>query len=406
MKAVTPAAVGALATLFAKNASLIQHENFMLNPKALQDAENALRETNSGLKDQDIHVALAHACLRQKTYQTLTKFSHVATKDEMEEALVHTELPKDLQAELLQLNPRPVGIEPPNTWKDELEYLQKLSESQSNPNDWLWRQLLNHPITAYNPVQCPKCRHVVPDAYSPSVSQGEADSKVGLVEIEPVGNELGLRSGWFRGPRGKVVFQITCTECQQVYTWYRSGHPNILLSPHKQGRLCGEQENLRLSLANCLGIPLRMAVPLDWDHVWTEFCCAFSFSNSENNKWQVEDDSARNFACRLDEGIGVWTGVLALHPDPALCEDATDLYLRSQQDGGRTDNEHSEKLADYRSRVNHARSDSSFAKTQAGTGAGYIIHRVQLSSNEVTDTIKQAARDFKREKKWWDLTSA
>ena len=405
MKAVTPAAVGALATLFAKNASLVQHQNFISNPRVLKEVEDALRETNGDLKEQDIHLALAHACLRQKTYQTLNKFSHVATKDEMEEALAHTDLPKDLQTELLQLNPRSVGVESPNTWKDELKFLQKLSESHRNPRDWLWRQLLNHPMTAYNPVQCPNCGNVVPDSYSPSVSQLEADPQVGLVEIAPMGTELGLRGGWFRGPRGPVVFQITCTKCQHVYTWYRSGHPKILLSPHKYGRLCGEQEDLRLSLAKYLGISVRMAVPLDWDHVWTEFRCASSDNKNDNTKWQVEDDSARNFACRLDEGIGMWTGVLALHPDPALCEDATDDYLRSQQNGGRTDNEHNEKLDDYQSRVEDARSDSSFAKTQAGTGAGYIIHRAQLRSGEVTDIIKQSAVDFERKKKWWDLTN-
>ena len=267
---VTPAAVGALATLFANNASLA-NQSFVLNPFVLQEVEGAIHETNRDIDDQEIHLALAHACLRQKAYQALAKFSHMATKEEVEEALVHTELPKVLQEELLELNGRPDGSQPPTTWKDELEYLQKESESHNNPNEWLWRQLLNHPMTAYIPVQCPNCGHVVPDVYDPSASRAEADAQVGLAEVEPVGTEWGLRSGWFRGPRGSVVFQITCTECHHIYTWYRSGHPTMLLSPHKWGRLCGEQEDLRLSLAQHLGLSVRLAVPLDWDHVWTEF---------------------------------------------------------------------------------------------------------------------------------------
>lgn len=405
MRAVSPAAVGALAALFTHNASLEGHKNFASHPSAMKEMKESLLEINTNLNEEDIHLALAHACLRQQAYRALTKFSRIVSKCEMEDALVNTKLPEDLRAQLLLLNPRPPGIDSPKTWNDELGYLRDLSATKKNPRDWLWRHLLNHPMTEYIPVQCPNCRHVVPDSYSPSILQTEADAQVGLLEVAPTGTELGLQSGWFRGPRGPVVFQIECTECQYVYKWYRSGHPKVLLSPHKRGRLCGEQEDLRLSLAYYLGVSVRMVLPLDWDHVWTEFCSIPSDYSTSNCEWQVDDDSARNFACRLDEGIGAWTGVLALHPDPKLCEDVTDMYLRSQLDGGRADNEHSERLDDYRSRIMTARSDESFTKTQTGTGAGYLIRQAQLSSEEVTDILRQAANDYMLEKNWWDLTA-
>ena len=82
----------------------------------------------------------------------------------------------------------------------------------------------------------------------------------------------------------------------------------------------GEQEDLRLTLADYLDISVRLGVPLDWDHVWTEYQ-----SSEKSNCWRVEDGSPRNFMCRLDEGIGSWTCVWSIHPNPKLCQDITFL---------------------------------------------------------------------------------
>ena len=103
----------------------------------------------------------------------------------------------------------------------------------------------------------------------------------------------------------------------------------VALVPHNRGqrdsksirwgRLCGEQKDLRAWLAEAVGMPLRTIVPLDWDHVWSE--------SRDETSWQPpSDDSARNFAARLDEGIGSWTCVLAIHHESAHCEDVTDQY--------------------------------------------------------------------------------
>lgn len=83
-----------------------------------------------------------------------------------------------------------------------------------------------------------------------------------------------VRAGWFRGPRGAVVFSYSCPDCQAVSRWYRAVHPEITLNPRKWGRLCGETEDLKMWLARYLGVRLRVCCPLDWDHVWTEVAIA------------------------------------------------------------------------------------------------------------------------------------
>ena len=137
------------------------------------------------------------------------------------------------------------------------------------------------------------------------------------------------------------------------------------------GRLCGEQEDARSALASYLGVPLRVALPLDWDHVWSEYqqhdgqssehqqqgAAAGAASSSSSaaaaetiiaeqhgevrREWPLEVDGdgggevggeaggeegvwaihegkgdapAANFAARLDEGIGAWSGVLLISP--------------------------------------------------------------------------------------------
>ena len=57
-------------------------------------------------------------------------------------------------------------------------------------------------------------------------------------------------------------------------------------------------------------MPLRAIVPLDWDHVWSEH-------GGPGGAWPPpREPAARNFAARLDEGIGAWSGVLVVGSEP------------------------------------------------------------------------------------------
>lgn len=258
----------------------------------------------------------------------------------------------------------------------------------------LWRLIIDHPITAYVPVQCQKCGHVVPDQ--------QTDAEVGLEEIPPTGDELAIRAGWFRGPRGAVVFQLTCPICLYVSRWYRSGHPKIILNPNRWGRLCGEQEDLRLTLAEYLDIPCRLAVPLDWDHIWSEYQSTTALP-SPSSAWKVHDGSARNFCCRLDEGIGSWTRVWAIHSNPEWCQDVTREYLKCQQNEGRVDDHiTNDNMKRYEQIVQTAQKDSSGEFTQAKTVQGYLLERANMSDEDITVELRQAASDYGT-KEWYQL---
>jgi hypothetical protein len=278
--------------------------------------------------------------------------------------------PYNLQHELVT---KYGGDDACETWYQALQQLVTIS---NNDKAELWRLLLDHPMTAYVPVQCQHCGHVIPD----DTTCQQTDEQVGLAQLEPTGEELELRAGWFRGPRGPVRFQITCTECGSISHWYRSGHPRIMLQPNKWGRLCGEQEDLRLCLAIYLDIPLRLVVPLDWDHIWSEYHGGDTNNNGPGDCWQVQDDSARNFACRLEEGIGSWTRVLAFHPSSELCQDVTDTYLSCQGDGGRAEDKHAPNMPRYRGLVKAARDDATGALTQAKTLHGYVLEQSRLTA--------------------------
>lgn len=242
---------------------------------------------------------------------------------------------------------------PPRTW---LELLAQFRAAALSDLPRLWSLVEAAPWLSYVPVQCAACGQPVLDVTIP----GEPDAAVGLREMEPTAEEwLLLRAGYFRGPRGPVSFQLDCTSCGVQSRWFRSSHPSVSLNPHRWGRLCGEQEDLRSWLAEALGVQLRTMVPLDWDHVWSEVAfppthaeVAFPPTHAEvafkpsraggaSPLWlPPTDPDARNFAARLDEGIGAWTRVLGVSFDPRGCGCATEEYLRCAAAGGRIDAAH------------------------------------------------------------------
>lgn len=338
---------------------------------------------------------LARAALRRASHKQLDKFASIASSEEVKAALQYHTLPLSMQTELWN---KYGGSSAPTTW---WEALERLREIAGNDTSRLWRMVLDHPMTAYVPMQCQSCGHVIPD-----VASDESDNDLGLSEVETNtddGNVLEIRGGWFRGrPRGPVILQLACPKCQSVTKWYRSGHPKIILNPNRWGRLCGEQEDLRLALAKYLGVQVRTCVPLDWDHIWSEFT-SDEQGFDPSWKWWVQDDSARNFAVRLNEGIGAWTGILGIHPNPDLCKDLTFEYLTvrdSIETGedvttiGRADPCHAKEMHRYRDAVISAREDSSGSMTQAKTVLGYLLQRAGMTSDVITEELKRAALEY------------
>ncbi len=351
----------------------------------------------------------AQAAIRRIAHKQLDKYkdSSITTRYQVEAALKYYTLPYALQEELWN---NYGGSTPPATWWEALERLQELSEGDSIA---LWRLILDHPMTAYVPMQCQNCGHVVPDA-----SSERDDIDIGLSEVDPMVGEdlLEIRGGWFRGrPRAAKILQLDCPDCRSVTRWYRSSHPQIILNPNKWGRLCGEQEDLRLALAKCLGIQLRTCIPLDWDHVWSEYGTSTlkGVSPPGSIDWQVQDDSAKNFAVRLDEGIGAWTGILGIHPNPTLCQDLTSEYLQCRKTSangevfshsGRAEVVHSAEMSRYSKIVKNARLDESGATTQAKTMVGHLLQQAGMTADDVTNELKRAALDYGK-KGWWEVYS-
>jgi len=375
----------------------------------------------------DHNQVLAEAVLRSIVFRGLGKFRHLYPSGVVQEALSSHPLPEHLQDVLVQRYGATSAKSPPKTWDDALQQLmtlatvskETLGENKNNNSDLsrsealdkrkLWQLILDHPMTAYQPFQCLQCGQViVDDVHSTPVD----DFRQGLSMVKPNGSELDLRGGWFRGKphSSKTVFQLDCPNCGQTSRWYRSGHPKMLLNPAiGWGRLCGEQEDLRLHLASYLDIPIRICFPLDWDHVWTEFLLPNQSDMDEiitmDQSWDVRDDSARNFAVRLDEGIGSWTGVLAISPDPNWCEDVTGEYLSTsscKSGKGRVDKEHAHKMNRYRDLVERAQNDSTGDCTQAKTVSGYVLRRANWSADDVSAIMKRAAKDYGN-KEWWNL---
>eukprot|EP00977_Amphora_coffeiformis_P027724 scaffold34637_cov187-Amphora_coffeaeformis.AAC.5 len=413
------AAVMAMASLCTREQGTVERLLYHLTPPALEKLKQQLQEevasslrhhsdhvpSEDDVTEKDVYEILAVGCLRCTAYRCLHKYESIASSETVETALKFHTLPKQIQKELMKR----YGGTAPTTWFDALEQLKERVEetkNQSSDNNLaeLWRLILDHPITAYVPVQCQSCGHVIPDDAHCNTPQD--DAKVGLKELEPTGEELQLRGGWFRGPRGPKVFQLTCPSCRHVSHWYRSGHPKVILNPCNWGRLCGEQEELRLSLASFIGIPLRSIVPLDWDHIWSEYSSSSNTTTTTttSSSWQVQDDSARNFACRLDEGIGAWAGVLAIHPNPAFCQDVTDSYLACREDDqGRADHQHKSHMNRYRETVFQARRDASGETTQTKTLNGFLLQQAGMTAKDITEVLGQASRDYSANKPWWEM---
>jgi len=430
MKTTSPAAATALATLYAKEKVLVGQSFHHLTSKSLQALDDRLLQEYHQLKPIDIdtkesrkptlskkkeecHLALAQACIRYNAHRILDKFAKLHfSRREVEDALKFHTLPLDLQEKLTKLygvnSDDTNELQPPQTtWYEALEQLKAMATTAGGDGKELldrgklWRLILDHPITAYVPVQCQSCGHVVPDQYPTR----QTDAEVGLEEVPATENELELRGGWFRGPRKAVVFQLSCPACQHVSRWYRSGHPQIILNPHRWGRLCGEQEDLRLILSQYLEIPVRLAVPLDWDHIWSEYLAPAEDAQTatESLAWQIQDGSARNFCCRLDEGIRSWTHVWTIHSNVQWCQDVTRDYLACQKDGGRADDHiGDDDLKRYIGLVRTAREDALGELTQAKTVKGYVLARAKLSGEDITSELQRAAQEYGT-KEWWQL---
>ena len=402
-------AVAAVASLYARDRPLVDrafdhmtHDELRsIDEQLLQDYNKVLStrcdsSAQEGMsvpqKRQDCYKALGQAFIRRTAYRSLDKYAKLlSSRDIVEDALKYYTLPDELQQTLATK----FGAAS-RTWYEALDQLKEMATSTSGTLNQgkLWRLVLEHPMTAYVPVQCPKCGHVVRDEYPLQ----QSDEEVGIKEVPPTGEELDLRAGWYRGPRKAVVFEITCLDCGFISKWYRSGHPKILLNPNKWGRLCGDQEDLRLILADYLKIPVRYIRPLDWDHCWSEYQ-----TSSMSNDWDVHDGSARNFCRRLDEGIGSWTRVWAIHPD--FCEDVTQKYLKYKKNGGRADDRHDEEIDDmirYEKIVKDAQNDGTGELTQAKTCNGYILARGNYTDEEITEELQRAAKEYK-DKEWWQL---
>ena len=169
---------------------------------------------------------------------------------------------------------------------------------------------------------------------------------------------------------------------------------------------------MKASLASYTGIPLRRVVPLDWDHIWSEYKVTTTNDTSEENArplWGVVDDSARNFAVRLEEGIGAWTRVLVISEKPEWSGDATDAYLRcsntigSSSDNGRVDPRHESNLKQYRSIIEESRMDPTGKSTQRKTVNGFVLEKAGMKAQDATAVIQKAVVDFHAGVKWWTI---
>lgn len=434
--AITAAGSAALAMMHASDPSY-------LNPRLVNLTLDHLHELEASLCDRyqcprdDVHSVLATAVLRRIVHGVLGKVKNkmppptgrrdndatpieddsAERRQRLELALKLWGLPSDLRAKLDKsysegsgaVNDGPdtgntLDRNSPFTWFDELERL-KLFHSGSKSS--LWRAVVNHPMTEYTLPKCQQCGQSFPGD-----SRDKSDDEVGLREVPPTDEERRtIRSGWYRGPRGPVVFLFACPKCSHETRWFRTSEPSHILNPNGWGRLCGEQEDLRSDLADYLGVPLRVAVPLDWDHTWGEFW------DEDTGCWMVVEGDARNFAVRLDEGIGSWTRVLVIScSEEKFCEDVSDAYLRCRDAGhttesgnerieeGRADACHASNMPRYVDLVEKARCDSSGQSTQNRTVNGYLLSLAGMSNQEITEILRVAHRDYSV-KTWWDIAT-
>lgn len=368
-----------------------------LDDALCSQANPSVHKCSEGLDCHENYRVVGRALLRRFVHRALDKRCRaLAASKTIEDSLRFHKLPGFPSKRISnEYGEQCEGDGPPSTWYEALQYAQRTSGSSKGK---LWRYVLDHPMTEYVPVQCPHCGRTIPD----DTNDGRKDEDFGLEEVVPTAEEKPyVQSGWFRGPRGPVVFSICCVDCGKMSRWFRSIDPGVILNPNGWGRLCGEQEDLRLCLADYLGVTLRTIIPLDWDHIWSEY------QESDGGEWNVQDGSARNFACRLDEGIGAWTAVLAVGDVPESCGDVTQEYLRGRNSltgDGRLDSEHTAEttLTRYRGMVQSTRRDGTGTTTQSKTLNGYILWRAGLTPDLITLEMQRAARDHGI-RAWWQL---
>ncbi|OEU11151.1 hypothetical protein FRACYDRAFT_246262 [Fragilariopsis cylindrus CCMP1102] len=364
-------------------------------------------------QQQQRNITIAKVLIRRIVYKCLDKYSTISSRVEVEEALKYYALPQDLQDDLFsdmeaRLNLKH-GMMQFINYKITVNAFRNNDDLDDNNHNYngsnyykaiLWENILTHPITSYVPVQCQSCGYIIPDEYNNT--DGDTDANIGLTEVAPTFEEQPfVRTGWFRGPRLQPkVFQLNCPKCEHVSRWYRSRSPQIILNPNRWGRLCGEQEDLKLDLANYLSIGIRTVLPLDWDHIW--------------KSWHLrkDKDEERNFVLRLDEGIGSFTRIFAICPTPNECGDITDLYFlkacrhslspnkdhnQANEDDDNNNNnnnnsnnkvEEEKSMNRYYQIIDEARRDNTGSKTQSNTVNGYAIHRSKLTATEVSKEYK------------------
>ena len=327
--------------------------------------------SNMGVADADAFATLAVIMLRWRVYKVLDKRGAFG----------------DVGAALQQ-----------HGWQAAVDSMRaQAGESKET----IWNLVMEHEMTSYVPVQCQQCGQQVPDETQP----GCTDEEVGISEDAPTDEERSLiRSGWYRGPRGPVVFVLKCPACGSSSRWFRSSAASVTLNPRRWGRLCGEQEDARSALAMHLGVPLRVALPLDWDHVWSEYL------RDDGVSWAIREGSgdapAANFAGRLDEGIGAWSSVLVIGSaaEPLHTCDATADYLACVPQGGRADASIASKMPRYRETVKAARADATGSATQAKSVNGHLVYvKAGMTPPQVTAVLRRAVEDHAGNKAWWTV---
>ena len=372
--------ITSLLALHARDPSALEQTFGHLTAPALASLEG-----NLGGPSPSTARLIGCALLRRKVHAVLEKRKHFGDVN----AGLSIVLPHALRDRIVER----YGGRPPTNW---LDCLSRIRELAGGSSERLWEHVISHPMTEYVPHQCQHCGHVVPDETSP----GNSDEEVGLTEEPPTSDELPFaRAGYYRGPRSAVVFVLRCPVCGGRSRWFRSSAAQVILNPHRWGRLCGEQEDLRAALAQHLQVPLRAILPLDWDHVWSET------RRDADGRWIAcqgpGEAPASNFAGRLDEGIGAWTRVLAIsHEEEHTC-DVTEEYLSCTATGGRADATLESQLPRFREAVQSARDDSGGELTQAKTVNGHVLHRAGFGSCEVTAILRDAVRDH-GVRGWWE----
>eukprot|EP00536_Pseudo-nitzschia_multiseries_P005981 jgi/Psemu1/192051/e_gw1.122.8.1 len=355
-------------TLTASSLSWIDEELLKIDSNCTEHKLKSERLSSTPTEYDEVnsnHQVVAEAVIRRVAFKILDKYRDVSSPERVEQALKYHTLPESLQEELATK----YGGSTPSTWFDALIQLEDFcridggdKERTSFEREALWKLILDHPITAYVPVQCQSCGgYIVPDD-NPCASTAD-DAKLGLREEEPTAEESPfVRIGWYRGPRlVPSVFVIDCPICGSSSRWFRSRDPKIILNPRRWGRLCGEQEDLRLDLARYFGsISIRTI------------------------------------------GIGAWTKLLALSPDPEFCCDVTNSYVSCQYEGGRANNRYKQDMARYRQQITEAKKDGSGSLTQAGTVNGYAIQRAGLTSSEITSILQRAVEEYGTQA-WYDV---